>query len=73
MDYSYSRNCLILNLTVMAIFGVTTRYIYFAVPLSGFFIGKFLDDQETLRMTNFRDKSCLYGENVKMGETPTWP
>ncbi|KPJ10272.1 hypothetical protein RR48_08932 [Papilio machaon] len=57
----------------MAIFGITGRYIYVAIPLTGFFIGKFLDDQETLRMTSFRDKSCLYGGNVKDGDPPTWP
>ncbi|CAG9782376.1 unnamed protein product [Diatraea saccharalis] len=57
----------------MALFGITTRYVWFAVPLSGFFFGKFLDDQETLRMTNFRDKSCLYGGRVKEGDLPSWP
>ncbi|XP_028176264.1 uncharacterized protein LOC114364345 [Ostrinia furnacalis] len=57
----------------MAIFGITTRYVWFAIPLTGFFIGKYLDDQETLRMTNFRDKSKLYGGRVKEGEAPSWP
>ncbi|XP_013184847.1 uncharacterized protein LOC106130539 [Amyelois transitella] len=57
----------------MGLFGITTQYIWFAVPLTGFFIGKFLDDQETLRMTKFRDKSCLYGGRVKEGDPPSWP
>ncbi|XP_045510259.1 uncharacterized protein LOC123705508 [Colias croceus] len=57
----------------MAIFGITTRYVWFAVPMTGFFIGKYLDDQETLRMTNFRDKSALYGGRVKEGDAPSWP
>ncbi|XP_063546861.1 uncharacterized protein LOC134754458 [Cydia strobilella] len=57
----------------MALFGITTRYVWFAVPLTGFLIGKFVDDQETLRMTNFRDKSCLYGPNKKECDPPSWP
>ncbi|KAI5646977.1 MNLL subunit domain-containing protein [Phthorimaea operculella] len=57
----------------MAIFGITTRYVWFAVPFTGYFIGKYLDDQETLRMTNFRDKSALYGGRVKEGDPPSWP
>ncbi|KAM3968638.1 NADH dehydrogenase (ubiquinone) MNLL subunit [Aphomia sociella] len=57
----------------MAIFGITTRYVWVAVPFTGYFIGKFLDDQETLRMTSFRDKSCLYGGRVKEGDPPSWP
>ncbi|XP_026742389.1 uncharacterized protein LOC113504326 [Trichoplusia ni] len=57
----------------MALFGITLRYVWFAVPMGGFMIGKFLDDQETLRMTNFRDKSSLYGGLVEDGEKPTWP
>ncbi|XP_059059798.1 uncharacterized protein LOC131853025 [Achroia grisella] len=57
----------------MAIFGITTRYVWGLIPLTGYFIGKFLDDQETLRMVNFRDKSCLYGGKVKEGDPPSWP
>ncbi|XP_048006078.1 uncharacterized protein LOC125241572 [Leguminivora glycinivorella] len=57
----------------MALFGITTRYIWVAVPLTGFFIGKYVDDQETLRMTNYRDKSCLYGANKKECDPPSWP
>ncbi|XP_072931338.1 uncharacterized protein ND-MNLL [Epargyreus clarus] len=57
----------------MAIFGITPRYIWLALPMAGFYIGKFLDDQETLRMTNFRDKSMLYGGKVKEGDPPSWP
>lgn len=57
----------------MAIFGITPRFIWFGVPLTGFFIGKYLDDQETLRMTSFRDKSMLFGGRVKEGDPPSWP
>lgn len=57
----------------MGVFGITPRYIWFAVPITGYLIGKYLDDQETLRMTNFRDKSHLYGGRVKEGDPPSWP
>lgn len=57
----------------MALFGLTREYLWFGVPMIGYFIGKFLDDQETLRMTNFRDRSALYGGYVKEGEKPSWP
>jgi len=43
-----------------------------SLPLVGFFIGKFFDDQETERMTMFRDKSALYGRELAEGEKPTW-
>lgn len=54
----------------MAVFGITTRYVWFAVPITGYFLGKYLDDQETLRMTAFRDKSALYGGKK---DQPSWP
>lgn len=57
----------------MAIFGITKQYIWFAVPITGYLFGTYLDHQETLRMTNFRDKSALYGGKVKEGDAPTWP
>ncbi|XP_026762068.1 uncharacterized protein LOC113520842 [Galleria mellonella] len=57
----------------MAIFGITTRYVWGLIPLTGYAIGRFLDEQETLRMTSFRDKSYLYGGKVKEGEPPSWP
>ncbi|PZC77606.1 uncharacterized protein LOC110376630 [Helicoverpa armigera] len=57
----------------MAVFGITLRYVWFAVPMGGYFVGKYLDDQETLRMTNFRDKSKLYGPKYKAGDPPSWP
>lgn len=57
----------------MALFGITSRYIWFAVPLTGYYLGKYLDDQETLRMTNFRDKSALYGGRIKEADAPSWP
>jgi len=57
----------------MALFGLTREYLWFSFPMLGFFIGKYLDDQETLRMTRFRDKSALYGRELKEGEQPSWP
>lgn len=57
----------------MGIFGITPRYVWFAVPLTGFFIGKFLDDKETERMISWRDKTALYGGRVQPGDSPTWP
>lgn len=52
------------------VFGITKQYIWAVVPMTGYFLGKFLDDKETERMTTFRDKSALYGRQV---ETPSWP
>lgn len=40
---------------------------------AGYGIGSYLDYQETLRMTLFRDKSALYGRQLKEGEEPSWP
>ncbi|XP_059609464.1 NADH dehydrogenase [ubiquinone] 1 beta subcomplex subunit 1 [Phlebotomus argentipes] len=56
-----------------SVFGLTTKSVWFAVPMTGFCIGWFLDYQETLRMTRFRDKSALYGRELAPGEQPTWP
>lgn len=58
----------------MAVFGITLRYAWFAVPIAGYLTGKYVDDQETLRMTTFRDKSQLYGGKIrKEGDPPSWP
>jgi NADH dehydrogenase (ubiquinone) 1 beta subcomplex subunit 1 len=57
----------------MAVFGITRQYIYFAIPLTGFMIGWWLDRKETERMTMFRDKSALFGRELKPGEKPSWP
>lgn len=53
----------------MAIFGFTRHYWVGIIPLSGFALGWFLDEQETQRMTRFRDKSVLYGGPV---DKPSW-
>lgn len=42
-------------------------------PISGFLIGHKLDLMETERMTMFRDKSALFGRELKPGEPPSWP
>ncbi|CAK1588049.1 unnamed protein product [Parnassius mnemosyne] len=61
------------SLKIKKVYGDWQVHTSQLLPITGFFIGKFLDDQETLRMTNFRDKSCLYGGNVKEGDPPSWP
>lgn len=43
------------------------------VPFSGFLIGWYLDTKETERLSLFRDKSALYGRELKEGEKPSWP
>ncbi|XP_077290934.1 NADH dehydrogenase (ubiquinone) MNLL subunit [Arctopsyche grandis] len=57
----------------MAIFGITREAWVMIIPFIGFGFGHFLDVKETERMIRFRDKSALYGGNVKEGEQPTWP
>ncbi|KYN34095.1 NADH dehydrogenase [ubiquinone] 1 beta subcomplex subunit 1 [Trachymyrmex septentrionalis] len=42
-------------------------------PFAGFMIGHKIDKMETERMTTFRDKSALYGRELKPGEPPSWP
>ncbi|XP_025996049.1 NADH dehydrogenase [ubiquinone] 1 beta subcomplex subunit 1 [Solenopsis invicta] len=42
-------------------------------PFAGFMIGYKLERMETERMTMFRDKSALYGRELKPGEPPSWP
>lgn len=57
----------------MAIFGITREYWVLVFPFAGYMFGKFLDDKESERMTNFRDRSALYGRRLKEGEKPSWP
>nr|BAN21336.1 unkown protein [Riptortus pedestris] len=49
------------------------QYVLAIFPITGYLIGKWLDDQETLRMTRFRDRSALYGRTLGPGEQPSWP
>jgi len=57
-----------------ALFGLTWEYFVIAIPITiGTLFGKYLDDQETERMTLFRDRSALYGGMVREGEKPSWP
>lgn len=53
--------------------GFTKEYVWVSVPLIGFCIGGYLDRQETLRLTKFRDRSALFGRELKEGEKPSWP
>lgn len=57
----------------MALFGITREYIWLVLPMSGYFLGRYLDNLETERMTLFRDKSALYGRVLQPGEKPSWP
>ncbi|XP_015171491.1 PREDICTED: NADH dehydrogenase [ubiquinone] 1 beta subcomplex subunit 1 [Polistes dominula] len=57
---------------------VTLKYlvsVYYPalIPLTGFIFGSYLDRQENLRLTKFRDKSALYGRELAPGEPPSWP
>ncbi|XP_076682200.1 NADH dehydrogenase [ubiquinone] 1 beta subcomplex subunit 1 [Andrena cerasifolii] len=48
-------------------------YVGFGVIMSiSLSIGWYLDRLETSRMTRFRDKSKLYGRELKPGEAPSW-
>jgi NADH dehydrogenase (ubiquinone) 1 beta subcomplex subunit 1 len=57
----------------MAIFGITRQYVFAAIPMGGFMLGWWLDRKETERMVRFRDKSALFGRELKPGEKPSWP
>jgi len=46
--------------------------IMFGLGFAGYQFGKYIDDQEKLRSTSFRDKSVLFGGNVKPGDPPSW-
>lgn len=54
--------------------GLTKDYTWvFGVPIIGMAIGGYLDYQANLSMTKYRDKSALYGRELKPGEPPSWP
>ncbi|XP_056648160.1 NADH dehydrogenase [ubiquinone] 1 beta subcomplex subunit 1 [Diorhabda carinulata] len=42
------------------------------LPVIGLVTGWYLDRLETERLTLFRDKSALYGRELKEGEKPSW-
>jgi len=46
--------------------------VIFGPAFLGYLIGKKIDDVEKDRSTTFRDKSSLFGGNVKPGEDPSW-
>ncbi|XP_047357945.1 NADH dehydrogenase [ubiquinone] 1 beta subcomplex subunit 1 [Vespa velutina] len=48
-------------------------YYPLILPITGFIIGSYLDNQEDLRLTKFRDKSALYGRELAPGESHSWP
>lgn len=45
----------------------------FAAIFVGFTIGQIIDRSDTSSMTFYRDRSALYGRNLKEGEAPSWP
>ncbi|XP_020298697.1 NADH dehydrogenase [ubiquinone] 1 beta subcomplex subunit 1 [Pseudomyrmex gracilis] len=49
------------------------KYLMLIFPFTGFMIGYKLEKAEALRLTKFRDKSALYGRELKPGEPPSWP
>nr|KAF7420433.1 hypothetical protein H0235_010730 [Vespula pensylvanica] len=81
--YYINRYCLIVSFpTITArsklINMITFKYLLntyfpFALPITGFLIGSYLDHQENLRLTKFRDKSALYGREVASGQPHSWP
>lgn len=48
-------------------------FLWGIVPLTGFFVGWYIDLLETKRYAIFRDKSALYGRELKEGQKPSWP
>lgn len=45
----------------------------FACVIVGFNLGALVDRSDTNSMIVYRDRSALYGGQVKEGETPSWP
>lgn len=58
---------------VFGSFGLQRQYLWAGLPLIGYGIGWFLDRKETERMVMYRDRSALYGRQLKDGEKPSWP
>ncbi|KAK9499758.1 hypothetical protein O3M35_002734 [Rhynocoris fuscipes] len=69
-DYSHTQKWKLQRMTVAQIM---KSFALLAIPFSGMYIGRILDQQETLRMTRFRDKSALYGRTLGPDEKPSWP
>lgn len=49
------------------------KTLWCTIPFIGFGFGWWIDNQETERMTLFRDKSALYKRDRQPGEAPSWP
>lgn len=45
----------------------------FAIVAAGFAVGAVVDRSDTNSMTFYRDRSALYGRELKDGERPSWP
>jgi len=51
---------------------ILRQYKLALIPFAGFLIGHIFDKIQEKRMTTFRDKSALYGRELKPGEPPSW-
>ncbi len=54
------------------VIGFNKHWIGYLIPIAGYYFGKYLDDSERDRSISYRDKSALFGGNVKPGDPPSW-
>ncbi|XP_076386033.1 NADH dehydrogenase [ubiquinone] 1 beta subcomplex subunit 1 [Megachile rotundata] len=52
---------------------VKTYAQFIGALVVGYSVGWYFDRMETLRLTGYRDKSALFGRQLKPGEPPSWP
>nr|AGR53519.1 putative NADH dehydrogenase [Dolomedes mizhoanus] len=48
------------------------EYWKMSIPIALFFVGKYLDDLETARMSDYMNKSKMFGRELKPGEYSPW-
>ncbi|XP_076546235.1 NADH dehydrogenase [ubiquinone] 1 beta subcomplex subunit 1 [Osmia lignaria lignaria] len=54
--------------------GLTKAYLNLvACMVAGYSLGWVVNRLETERLTSYRDKSALFGRELKPGEPPSWP
>lgn len=54
--------------------GLTRAYLnLFVCMTAGYSLGWVVNRLETERLTSYRDKSALFGRELKPGEPPSWP
>ncbi|CAK9802609.1 hypothetical protein ANTPLA_LOCUS3243 [Anthophora plagiata] len=60
--------------TCCALNSLPSQYVIFITGATlTILLGKYCDKKVSLSMTRFRDKSALYGKELKPGEPPSWP